>query len=176
MKQQDFILKIEILGPEQWQEYREIRLKALKTDPIAFGASYEQEIKFSEQEIKQKLSGENKKIYIAKLGDKIVALAVSTLEKPEHVEHLAKLHAIFTDPGFRKQGIGSRLLERVLKDLHQNPITSRVILSVNSEQEGARKLYEKFGFTQFGLGRKEMKVKGKYYDQIQMELIFEDKL
>jgi RimJ/RimL family protein N-acetyltransferase len=60
--------------------------------------------------------------------------------------------------------------------LHQNPITSRVILSVNNEQEVAKQMYEKLGFVQYGLGKKEMKVDGKYYDMAQMELIFEDKL
>lgn len=168
--------QIEILGPEQWQDYREIRLKALKSDPTAFGESYEREVVKSEQEIRQKLSNQDYQTYIARIDNKITAMAVSSLEKPQHVEHLAKLHSIFTDPDFRKQGIGSKLLERVLNDLHQNPITSRVILSVNNEQEVAKQMYEKLGFVQYGLGKKEMKVDGKYYDMAQMELIFEDKL
>jgi len=176
MEQPNFSPKIEILGPEQWKDYREIRLRALKTDPTAFGESYEREITKSEQETRQKLSNPDYKTYIVRIGNKVAAMAVSSLEKPQHVEHLAKLHSIFTDPDFRKQGIGSKLLGQVLKDLHQNLITSRVILSVNNEQEVAKEMYKKLGFVQYGLGTKEMKVDGKYYDMAEMELIFKDKL
>lgn len=168
--------KIEVLKPEQWQEYREIRLKALKTDPTAFGESYEREMESSEEDLRQRLSDPNYRAYIAKINNKTVALVVYTLVIPKHVGHLAKLHSVFTDPDFRRQGVGEKLLGQVLNDLHQNPVTSRVTLSVGSEQEAAKKMYEKLGFVQYGLGRKEMKVNDKYYDMIQMELIFEDKL
>jgi ribosomal protein S18 acetylase RimI-like enzyme len=176
MEQPNFEPKIEILGPEQWREYREIRLKALQTDPTAFGESYEREKEVSEQEIRQRLSNPNYRAYISRIGNKVVALVISTMERPQHVEHMAKIHSVFTDPEFRNKGVGSKLLERVLDDLHKNLITARVALSVNSEQEAARKMYEKLGFVQFGVGHKEMKIGEKYYDQIQMELIFEDKL
>ena len=65
----------------------------------------------------------------------------------------------------------------MLDDLHRNPITARVVLSVNNANEAPKALYKKLGFIQFGLGRKEMKISPKHYsDQAQMELIFEDKL
>jgi len=72
--------------------------------------------------------------------------------------------------------MGKKLLARMLDDLHRNSKTSRITLSVGSEQQVAREMYEKLGFVQFGLAKKELKVKGKYYDQIWMELIFQDKL
>ena len=168
--------EIEVLTPDQWQEYRGIRLKALKTDPVAFGESYEREEKKSEQEIREKLEDPNRKAYIIKIGDKVCALAVASLVLPGHVNHQANIHAVFTDPDFRRLGLGSKLLGKILNDLHSNPITSRVSLSVGVEQEAARKMYEKLGFKEFGIGHKEMKINGKYYDQVQMELIFEDKL
>jgi len=168
--------KIEILTPEQWQEYREIRLKALKTDPTAFGESYEQEKEKSEQKIISHLSATNYRTYIARIGNKIVALAEYSLTLPAHVEHLAEIHSVFTDPDFRGQKIGPKLIKQMLDDLHKNQKTSRITLSVGSEQKAAIKMYDELGFVQFGIGRKELKVGGEYYDQVQMELIFEDKL
>ena len=168
--------KIEILGPEQWQEYREIRLKAFQTDPASFGESYEREAKKSEEEIRKQLQDPNYRAYIARIDNKIVALVVYALIIPKNVEHMARISSVFTDPDFRRQGIGEKLMKRALDDLHQNSITSRIALSVGADKEAARKMYQKLGFVEFGLGRKEIKYNGKYYDQVQMELIFEDKL
>ncbi len=123
-----------------------------------------------------KLSDPNLKAYIARVDTKIVALAYCTLVIPEHVEHTAKIHAVFVDPDFRGQGIGFAVMKRMLDDLHQIPKISRIVLSVGNAQEAAKNMYKKLGFVQFGLGTKEMKINGRYYDQAQMELIFEDKL
>ena len=167
---------IEILGPDQWKEYQEIRLKSLKTDPTAFAISYQQFLEQGEEKIRKNLSDPNRKNYIAKIGDKIVALAEYSLETPENVKHLAKIHAVFVDPDFRGKGIGYSLLKRMIDDLHNNPVTVRVVLSVNNENETAKNLYKKLGFVQFGVGEKEMKISGRYYDLAQMELIFRDKI
>ena len=168
--------EIEILNPDQWKEYKEIRLLALKTDPIAFGESYEREEKKSEQEIREKLSDPNYKAYVVKVGDKVCALATYNLYLPGRVTHQAQIHAVFTDLKFRRQGLGKKILEKIKSDLHENPITSRVSLSVSTTQEGAIKMYEEAGFEKFGVGHKELKVDGKYYDLVYMELFFEDKL
>ena len=168
--------EIEILKPEQWQEYREIRLKALQTDPTAFGESYEREIKRPSEEIIRKLSDSNLKVYVARVDNKIVALAYYTLVLPGHVDHNAKIHAVFVTPEYRGQGIGFKLIKQILNDLHQIPKISRLWLSVGNEQVAAKNMYKKLGFKECGIGTKEMKIDGKYYDEVQMELIFEDKL
>jgi ribosomal protein S18 acetylase RimI-like enzyme len=168
--------EIEIIGPDQWQGYREIRLKSLKTDPTAFGRSYEEEVNFSEEDFRKKLAVSNRFTYIAKVNDKIIALVASSLEQAGNVRHTAEIHGVFVDPDFRNRGVGFKLMKRVLDDLYQNSITSRVILSANNENIPAIKMYEKLGFVKCGLGTKQTKVNGRYYDGIQMELIFEDKL
>jgi len=167
---------IEILVPDQWKEYQEIKLKSLKTDPTAFAISYQQFFEQDEKEIKKDLSDPNCKNYITKIGDRIIALARYSLATPENVKHLATIHAVFVDPDFRGKGIGYSLLKRMIDDLHNNPVTVRVVLSVNNENEAPKNLYKKLGFVQFGVGEKEMKVNGKYYDMAQMELIFKDKI
>ena len=177
MEQPDFTPQIEILGPENWKEYQEFRLKALKTTPTAFGASFEETVLHTADQIRSKLSNPNRKDYVVRVGGKIIAMANYTLEVPANVKHLAKIHGLFVDQDFQRRGIAESLLKRMLDDLHRNPITARVVLSVNNANEAPKALYKKLGFIQFGLGRKEMKISPKHYsDQAQMELIFEDKL
>ncbi len=39
------------LSPERWKEYADLRLEALKNDPLAFGSSYEEELQLREEEL-----------------------------------------------------------------------------------------------------------------------------
>ena len=134
---------IEILKPEQWQEFKEIRMKALKTGPLSFGESYTREIdNLTEETARAKLSAPDRKSYVARVDGKIVALAVYTLVIPEHVEHTADIHAVFVDPDFRGKGIGFKLMKQMLDDLHDIPKISRIVLSVGNEQEAAKNMYK----------------------------------
>ena len=168
--------KIIIAGPEHWQEYKTIRLKALKADPIAFGVTYEQDVLLSEEEWKERLFNPFSQTYLAMANDNPVALATVRREKAKNVEHLATINSVFTDPEFRQHGISSKILKNILDDLHANDKTVKVRLSVNVAQESARKMYEKSGFFKVAILPKEMKVNEKYYDQIEMAYIFKDKL
>ncbi len=167
---------IEILGPDKWQEYKEIRLKAFKTDPTSFGESYEREEKKTEQQLRTLLGDPNYRAYVAKVGDKIGAMASYSIFVPQHVEHTAMVSTVFVDPDFRRKGLGEKLMQRMLDDLHHDEKTSRVRLSVGTTLTAAREMYKKLGFVEFGIGKREMKVGGKYYDQVHMDLFFEDKL
>ena len=167
---------VEILQPDEWEAYKAIRLKALQTDPAAFGVSYEQEAAQSDEAWQQKLAAPGRRMYAAKVGERIAAITGVRFETAAHVDHLATLIAVFTDPDFRNQGIGTKLFEKILADLRENQKVVKVRLSVNNTNEAAKNFYEKVGFEQVGLARKEMRVNGQYYDQAQMELIFEDKL
>ena len=43
-------VEVTLLTPDQWERLREIRLSALKLNPEAFGAKYEDELLLSEQQ------------------------------------------------------------------------------------------------------------------------------
>ena len=167
---------IEVVGPEEWETFRAIRLKALQADPTAFGVSYEQQANQSEEEWRSKLSDPHRRMYAAKINEQMAAIAGVHFMTAKHVEHVATLVAVFTDPEFRNQGIATSLMEKILEDLRNDPKIVKVRLSVSETQSAAKKLYEKMGFVQVGLAKKEMKIDGTYYDHAQMELIFEDKL
>ena len=63
-----------------------------------------------------------------------------------------QLHNITVRSGFRRQGIASRLLSRMLQVAHQEKIIG-VRLEVRSSNSSARKLYENFGFVIEGVRR-----------------------
>ncbi len=147
-------------------------MKAFKTDPTSFGESFEREEKKSEQELREKLLNKKHRAYIAKVGDKIAAMAEYDVFLPQHVEHTAMISTVFTDPDFRRRGLSEKVMKRMLDDLHNREKISRVRLSVGTAHPAAREMYKKLGFIEFGIGKREMKVGDQYYDQIHMDLFF----
>ena len=61
-----------------------------------------------------------------------------------------QIHNITVRSGFRRQGIASRLLSRMLQAAHQEKVGG-IRLEVRSSNSAARKLYENFGFVVDGV-------------------------
>ena len=76
---------------------------------------------------------------------------------------------MMVDEDYRQQGIGSKLLKRLLKWARENPLIEKVSLSVFSINEPAVELYKKAGFTVEGRKVKEFKIDDdQYIDDILM--------
>jgi RimJ/RimL family protein N-acetyltransferase len=74
-------------------------------------------------------------------------------------------------PAFRGQGLGRRLIKRVLEAVRAFGL-ARVELTVRKNNKNAIALYEKFGFVTEGLKRNALKVDDEYEDQVMMALLF----
>jgi len=169
-------MEVEIikLTPENWENFKTIRLRALKTDPTAFGSSYEQEIDRPEEVWRQKLA--TSWAYAAIVKNQFVGMARILFELGEHVQHVASIVSLFIDPAHRRQGIGEKIMKKIISDLRNQKIITKIILSVNTDQKPAVKLFEKVGFKTIGIARYGVKINQTYYNQLHMELVFEDKL
>ena len=69
-----------------------------------------------------------------------------------------------------RKGIASGLLRHILAEALKRGF-ERVSLETGSYEafSAARRLYEKFGFKKTAIFKKELKYKGKYYDDLIME-------
>lgn len=75
-------------------------------------------------------------------------------------------------PELRGHGIGSALLESVLKKARAAGLT-RIELTVRDDNKRAIALYEKLGFAVEGLQRNAIRVDGKYENLVSMALLFD---
>ena len=66
----------------------------------------------------------------------------------------------------RKAGVGRRLVETIIEFARQR--VELVQLSVVSENEQARRLYERLGFVEYGIEKNALKQDGRYYDEVLM--------
>ena len=101
--------------------------------------------------LKSELENENSQCIVAKLNSKIVGFASIWYSVDDaHVTNIA----VHID--FRKQNIGSKLLEELIKLAKEHKKTS-ITLEVNTKNTVAQKLYCKYGFINLGIRKKYYK-------------------
>lgn len=87
-------------------------------------------------------------VFVAESSNRVVGYAVAEIEKVPPVFTTSKrcsFHAICVRKGFRNRGVGSALVGAV-EEWARRKGTSRISLSVDAKNEGARRLYRNLGY------------------------------
>jgi ribosomal protein S18 acetylase RimI-like enzyme len=126
---------------------RQMRLRALATDPASFGSTYEHEAAFTEEtwveRVTQSSAGEEAATLIALRGDEPIGLV--TAVRDEARGELFHVFGMWVAPEARGEGLGRRLLEEIEGWIASCGGTD-VQLSVTGEATAARRLYESAGY------------------------------
>ena len=136
-------VKIVGLTPDQWETYRDIRLRGLLEAPQAFLRSYEEEKAFPPERWLQRAS--NPYNFLA-LEDGVPLGTMGAFVEGESGDRVAHIVGVFVTEKARGKGIGSKLLNAVMGKIRQDRSIKTVRLTVNKDQLSAVRLYEKFGF------------------------------
>tara|TARA_B100000315_G_scaffold51735_1_gene46157 strand:+ start:32 stop:526 length:495 start_codon:yes stop_codon:yes gene_type:complete len=162
---------IKIAKLKNWKEFRDIRLDALRVDPIAFGASHEEESKLSVKDWKNKFGKKERFIFLYYYDKKVVGMTRVSFELSEKIRHIANVYEVYVKPEYRGKGISSELMKFALKFIKSKRKIKKISLYVSTSRLLALKLYKKFGFKIVGELKREVKIRGKYYDAYVMELL-----
>ena len=151
-----------------WQEYKKIRLEALKKEPQAFGSSYAKEKVRSENEWKDKLvKSENSNslsfYYAVSKENKFVAIGGAYQDANKQWNIIA----IYTKKEFRGQGLGQKIFQSIIDEIKSRKI-KKVYLCVNVSQTAAQELYKKNGFRNTQIIKNQILGDGKCYDEVEM--------
>jgi GNAT superfamily N-acetyltransferase len=137
-------MKVRRIGPEDWAVFRDVRLAALQEAPYAFGSTYQGEVGASEE------SWRNRLVERARFVAEIDGLVVGTVGAGAgEFSGTAALTALWVDPSFRGQGVGSALMDVVVEWARSQRL-SQVLLWVTDVNKVAERLYERHGFTRTG--------------------------
>jgi len=137
----------------EWRELRDLRMRALETDPLAFGSTVAEERMLADgqwQERAAKGAGLlDQATWVAVGPDGRFVGLVAGVEK----EPAVKVFSMWVDPRFRRRGLGQRLLDVVLEWARERRPAWEVRLEVNPRQEAALALYRSRGFHESGSSR-----------------------
>jgi GNAT superfamily N-acetyltransferase len=126
--------------PDAWEAWRDLRLRALRIDPDAFGAAWDRERDFTEADWRARLDAGY--AVLGLLDGEPVGLG--GLYSPQR--GVSCVVAMWVVPEHRGRGVGRRILDAVLE---KAPTDDRVVLWV-ADGNPARRLYESAGFVATG--------------------------
>lgn len=137
---------IEQLGPDDWQEFREIRLRALADAPTAFGVTLADAEDQPDGTWRARLDQGDPVLAVR---DEGALVAMGGGWRPPEDPDRVMVWGMWTAPEARGRGHARALLDRLVGDARARGV-STVELHVTEGNDGARKLYEDFGFVPTG--------------------------
>jgi ribosomal protein S18 acetylase RimI-like enzyme len=136
--------------PAEWRAVRELRLEALRTDPLAFGSTLEREEAFPPELWQERLAlnpsapGCATWIALDSEGGWVGMAITADVEQQIHV------FGMWVHPAARGRGAGARLLDAALTELDATQPDRSIVLEVNPRQAIAQALYASRGFRPTG--------------------------
>lgn len=140
-------MDIRVLGPDDWEAYRDLRLRALADSPDAFAATLEGSRALDEAAWRARLAGPGPTYGASDEGGALVAMAGGfPLVEPDDTLFV---WGMWTAPRARGRGFGRALLDTVVA-WSRDRGRDRISLHVTEGNDGARRLYESIGFVATG--------------------------
>lgn len=159
------MIEIKKLNEDRWQDFRDLRLEALKTEPIAFSNSDEEEQVLPEPVWRERI----KNVIFAMSDNKPVGMAGNFRSNRIKTNHVCEIYGMYVRKEYRSQGIGKKLLEAMLEEIQNLKGVTKIKIGVNPAQKAAEHLYWKYGFKAAGHFKKDMCINGIFYDEIFLE-------
>ncbi len=160
------------LGGNDRDAYYSLRLRGLEAHPAAFATSAEEWRNASPEKMDSLLllSEKNTEPILGAFthNSELVGSVALIPETREAVRHKASLAALYVAPEWRRQGIGTKLIQETLQQAQQFSALTFVRLVVDSENPDAIRLFEKLDFILYGREPQARRVEDRYYDQSYM--------
>jgi len=167
-------MHIRRLNPEDAMSFRELRLRALKDHPDAFGTSYEEAANLSIEKTAEKLKPSPDAFVLGAFDEagKLVGMVGFHREKGMKKRHKGVIWGMYCLPECRGKGVGKALLAEVVKRARKMKGLELITLRVVASNDPAKNLYLSVGFRTWGKEPRSLKIGSRYMDQELMVLDF----
>lgn len=135
--------------PSDLEAWRDVRLRALREAPYAFGSTYEREVAFTDEDWLQRIN--NLALFMAEVGDGIVGI-IGGYRPSGQAETVREVVSMWVDPSVRGSGVSAELVQAI-KDWSIQEGAEQLSLWVAEGNDRALAFYERMGFELTG-GRK----------------------
>ena len=143
-------LTIRRLRESEAAAFRELRLRALSTDPMSFASTFEKESKGDEEKWRElahrAASSTEMVVLVAQTSGGALVGMVGSFSTAESVH----LWGMWVEPSYRDHGVGGRLLDAILSEIETSRPSAEVNLGVVESSGGAIRLYRSRGFVDTG--------------------------
>lgn len=133
---------IRVLGADEWDAYRQARLRALKESPEAFAASYDAEADYDEELWRERM-GRSARL-VAEQRSEVVGI-VSVRSDDAMFDNAAEVFGLWVPVSLRGSGIAAQLVQAAAR-LATNRGHSQLIYWVGTENARAVAFASSYGF------------------------------
>lgn len=144
------MITIEPITPKHASMFKEVRLRALREAPYAFGSTYAREAAFDDAEWQARLERMRGEIgigFLAMDGGAACGIVGAFLDAKDPSQAL--LVSMWTAPEHRQQGTGRLLVDAVVRWAQERGART-LLLMVTSNNDPAMRFYERLGFARTG--------------------------
>ncbi len=132
------------LGPDEWEAFRDLRLRALREAPYAFGSRYDDWVQAPDSRWRDRLANVPLNV-VARRDGALVGMASGVLDGEDEVE----LISMWVDPVARGCGVAAALVGAVVQWASVAGRTT--YLMVRSDNARAIAAYARCGFVDLGV-------------------------
>jgi ribosomal protein S18 acetylase RimI-like enzyme len=156
---------IRLLGPDDVDAFRRIRLEALRAEPAAFASSVRDWESLPDEEWRRRLT-ENP-VFVAFRDSEPVGIMGLMRQRSSRMAHRASIIMVYVRESLRGADLARELLKALADHARVSGIR-QLELAVNAENAAAIRFYRREGFTEIGLIPGGFLHDGKEIDEIMM--------
>ncbi|WP_283194563.1 GNAT family N-acetyltransferase [Rhizobium sp. AN80A] len=139
---------IRILGADDVEAFKRIRLEALRMEPAAFASSFEDWAELADEEWRRRLLADA--VFLAFDGEEPVAIMGLIRQRASKMAHRATIVMVYVRRDKRGTGLARELLDHLVNHARQQGIR-QLELTASAENPAAIGFYRNAGFVQAGL-------------------------
>lgn len=167
-------VEIRLITEDEAMDFWNLRLRGLKEDPEAFGASYAESLNFAKEDILHRLSNSNNSFVFGAFNPHPVGILGFFRRPGERSRHKGSIWGVYVAPEARGIGLARQLMIKGIERAKTLPDLDELILTVSTTQEAAQKLYLSLGFKEYGHEVNALKQGDTYIDEKMMMLRLHD--
>jgi ribosomal protein S18 acetylase RimI-like enzyme len=171
------LITVRQLGPADAAAYRSLRLAGLRAFPHAFRPDHDEAVKQPLSWAEKRLAKDGEYWFGAFEGAQFDAPLAGAIclrtQEGRKIRHSASLNALVVDPERQARGIGSALVAHLIEFARSLEYIRQLTLTVHDGNTRAERLYDAFGFRQFGLEPDAFLHDGRYYAKQHRQLILD---
>jgi len=159
------------LSPPDAKALQALRLEALRTDPVAFASSYEEERVLSLEKVAERLIPTDDRAIVGAFDrGELVGLAAWHREELLKLAHKGFVWGVFVRDSHRGRGLARRLIEAVIALARRCDGILLLNLTTCATNQPAIALYESLGFVVYGRETAAICIDGTLHDDVHMAL------
>lgn len=163
-------ISIRQLTENDWREFSQIRLKALQTDPKAFGSNYEKESQMTETDWQSRLQAKDNAIFLLYEDETAIGITCVSVDRDDPTKKTALLWGSWLAPHVRGKGLSELMYKTRINWAKDQPTVEKIIVSHRATNLSSKFANQKHGFVLTHKTEKVWTADGATEDEIFYEL------